>query len=72
MTTQQLTYVIAVADCQSVSKAAEKLYETAQNGDFISVDEFQSLSGASKSIIEALEHLGALGNLPKSNQLSLF
>ncbi len=53
-------------------KAAEKLYETAQNGDFISVDEFQSLSGASKSIIEALEHLGALGNLPKSNQLSLF
>lgn len=28
MTTQQLTYVIAVADCQSVSKAAEKLYVT--------------------------------------------
>ena len=53
-------------------KAAEKLYETAQNGDFISIDEFQTQSGASKSIIEALEHLGALGNLPKSNQLSLF
>ena len=28
MTTQQLTYVIAVADCQSFSKAAEKLYVT--------------------------------------------
>ncbi len=53
-------------------KAADKLYETAQKGDFISVDEFQNQSGASKSIIEALEHLGALGNLPKSNQLSLF
>lgn len=53
-------------------KAADKLYETAQKGDFISIDEFQNQSGASKSIIEALEHLGALGNLPKSNQLSLF
>ena len=28
MNTQQLTYVIAVADCQSFSKAAEKLYVT--------------------------------------------
>lgn len=28
MTTQQLTYVIAVADCQSISRAAEKLYVT--------------------------------------------
>ena len=28
MTTQQLTYVLAVADCQSFSKAAEKLYVT--------------------------------------------
>ena len=54
------------------SKAAEKLYETAQNGDYISVDEFQQLSGASKATIDALDALGALGNLPKSNQLSLF
>lgn len=28
MTTQQLTYVLAVADCQSFSRAAEKLYVT--------------------------------------------
>ncbi|HBI85701.1 MAG TPA: PolC-type DNA polymerase III [Ruminococcus sp.] len=54
------------------TKAAEKLYETAQNGDFISVDEFQQLSGASKATIDALDALGALGDLPKSNQLSLF
>ncbi|MBR6420636.1 MAG: PolC-type DNA polymerase III [Oscillospiraceae bacterium] len=54
------------------AKAAEKLYETAQNGDYISVDEFQAQSGASKATIEMLESLGALGNLPKSNQLSLF
>ena len=53
-------------------KAAEKLYETAQHGDYISVDEFQEQSGASKATIEALDALGALGDLPKSNQLSLF
>ncbi len=53
-------------------KAAEKLYETAQKGDFISIEEFQTQSGASKAIIETLEQMGALGNLPKSNQLSLF
>ena len=54
------------------AKAAEKLYESAQNGDYISVDEFQQLSGASKATIDALDALGALGDLPKSNQLSLF
>ena len=54
------------------TKAAESIYETAQNGDFISVDEFQQLSGASKATIDALDALGALGDLPKSNQLSLF
>ena len=54
------------------TKAAEKIYETAQKGDFISVAEFQEQSGASKTTIETLEALGALGDLPKSNQLSLF
>ena len=54
------------------TKAAEKLYETAQHGDFISVDELQEQSGASKATIEALDALGALDDLPKSNQLSLF
>ncbi|MCQ2407596.1 MAG: PolC-type DNA polymerase III [Oscillospiraceae bacterium] len=54
------------------TKAAENIYETAQHGDFISVDEFQQLSGASKATIDALDALGALGDLPKSNQLSLF
>ncbi|MBQ9375614.1 MAG: PolC-type DNA polymerase III, partial [Ruminococcus sp.] len=52
--------------------AAQSLYEKAQNRDFISIEEFQIQSGIGKSVIETLEANGAFGDLPKSNQLSLF
>lgn len=52
--------------------AAIKLYEAVQKKDYISVEELQKKSGASKTTMEALESLGALGNLPKTSQMSLF
>lgn len=54
------------------ANAAISLYEKAQHKDFISIEEFQQQSGIGKSVVETLEKSGAFGDLPKSNQISLF
>ncbi|MBQ2973021.1 MAG: PolC-type DNA polymerase III [Clostridia bacterium] len=62
----------AIAGCGG--RAAEGL-EAARNdggGDFLSIEDFQLRSGASKTIIAALEEGGAFASLPKSTQLSFF
>ncbi len=52
--------------------AANNIYETVQKGDFISIEEFQQQSKVSKTIIELMKSMGALGTLPETNQLSFF
>ncbi len=52
--------------------AAQNLYDTVQKGDYISVEELQNQSGVSKTTIEMLDASGALGDLPKTSQLSFF
>ena len=52
--------------------AANGIYETAQKGDYLSVEEFQFSSGATKTIIELLESMNAFGQLPKTTQLGFF
>lgn len=53
-------------------KAAWAIYETAQNGNYISKEEFRVESGVSKTIIAQLDEMGVLTDLPDTNQLSLF
>lgn len=53
-------------------KAAYSIYEAAQKGDFISREDFQIEAGVSKTIIQNLADLGAMNELPDTNQISMF
>ena len=53
-------------------KAAYSIYETAQKGNFISKEDFQIEAGVSKTIIQNLADLGAMNDLPDTNQISMF
>ncbi len=53
-------------------KAAYSIYEAACKGDFVSREDFAVEAGVSKTIIQNLADLGAMDDLPDTNQMSLF
>ncbi|MBR4122977.1 MAG: PolC-type DNA polymerase III, partial [Clostridia bacterium] len=53
-------------------KAAYSIYEAAQKGNFVSIEDFQLEAGVSKTIIQNLADLGAMNDLPDTNQMSMF
>ncbi len=53
-------------------KAADAIQEAAKQGTFLSKDDFQERAKVGKSITDQLSTLGILGDLPESNQISLF
>ena len=53
-------------------KAAEGIVEAVKGGPFISRDDFRERSKVSKTVVETMANLGLLGDLPESNQMSLF
>lgn len=59
---------------KGVGEAAAIQIEKAceQTADFLSVEDFQKASGVSTAVIDTLYDVGALGNMPKTNQVSFF
>ncbi|MCU6761369.1 DNA polymerase III polC-type [uncultured Roseburia sp.] len=53
-------------------KAADAVVEAAKDGPFLSKDDFRQRTKVSKTVIDLMADLHLLGDLPESNQLSLF
>ena len=53
-------------------KAADQLEAAAKDGPFLSKDDLRQRSKLSKTVIDLMGDLGLLGDMPESNQLSLF
>ena len=53
-------------------KAADAIVEAAKAGHFLSKDDFRDRTKVSKTVVDMMYDLGLLGELPESNQISLF
>jgi DNA polymerase-3 subunit alpha (Gram-positive type) len=52
--------------------AAINMMEARKNGEFLSIDDLQSRTKVSSTVVELLKNMGCLDGLPQSNQLALF
>ncbi|MNP04750.1 DNA polymerase III PolC-type [compost metagenome] len=52
--------------------AARNIAAARESGEYLSIEDFQQKSKASKTIVELLTQMGCFRGLPESNQLSLF
>ncbi len=53
-------------------KAAEAVEAAAREGAFLSRDDFRDRTKVSKTVVDTMVQLGLMGEIPESNQLSLF
>ncbi len=51
---------------------AKQLVRARQEGEFLSKTELRKRGGLSSTLVEKMDEMGILGNLPEDNQLSLF
>ncbi len=52
--------------------AGMAIYEEAKNGDFLSKQDFKNRTGSTRTVMEALDQIGALDHLGDTNQISFF
>jgi DNA polymerase-3 subunit alpha (Gram-positive type) len=55
---------------ETAATALEKV--TIEGQQYLSIEDLQMAAGVSSAVVESLEKAGALENMPKSNQMSLF
>ncbi len=53
-------------------RAAEAVEEAAKNGKFLSKDDFRERTKVSKTVVDLMDEFKLLGDIPSSNQISLF
>lgn len=53
-------------------RAADAVVAAAEEGNFLSLDDFRNRTKVTSSTIDLMNDLGLFGKLPKSNQMSLF
>ena len=53
-------------------KAADAVEEAAKKGKFLSKDDFRDRTKVSKTVIDLMDDLNLFGDIPQSNQMSLF
>ncbi|WP_343246931.1 PolC-type DNA polymerase III [Diplocloster hominis] len=53
-------------------KAADAIVDAAKDGKFLSKDDFRARTKVSKTVTDLMDDLHLMGDLPESNQLSLF
>jgi DNA polymerase-3 subunit alpha (Gram-positive type) len=53
-------------------KAAEAIVEAAKDGPFLSLEDFYQRTKVNKSIMDQMAGMGMFGDIPRSNQISLF
>ncbi|HEX7055760.1 MAG TPA: PolC-type DNA polymerase III, partial [Bacilli bacterium] len=52
--------------------AARNIAASREDGDFLSVEDFQNRAKATKTVVDILSQMGCFRDLPESNQLSFF
>ena len=69
---QGWTVVSHVVVRDDASEIGDAIVEAAKDGPFLSKDDFRQRTKVSKTIIDLMDSLGLLGDLPESNQISIF
>ena len=66
------TSLPGVGATAAVSLCENRTKELAGGGKFLSIEDFQTRTGANSGIVASLEKCGSFAEMPKSNQISLF